>query len=62
MKSPEDNKKITNITTHRGETAVAFMDMKGSTSNFIRGMAMAWGVSEAQIVDELVDDKLGRDG
>lgn len=46
----------------RGEMAVAFMDMKGSTANYIKGMAMALDKTEAEVVDELVDFKMGNNG
>ena len=46
----------------RHEFAVSFMDMKGSTSNYIKGMAMAENKTEAEVIDDLVDFKKEHNG
>lgn len=46
----------------RQEFAVSFMDMKGSTSNYIKGMAMALNKTEAEVIDDLVDFKKEHNG
>ena len=46
----------------RQEFAVLLMDMKGSTSNYIKGMAMAENKTEAEVIDDLVDFKKEHNG